>query len=384
MGRLLKQKKDLYLFCPGPVNVALNVKMAANIDMCHREEDFSRVLNELNQNMLSLFEIKKREQYYPVFVTGSSTSANEAVLSSIVPGKKTLILTNGEFGDRLYKIAKIHSAKVDLLDFGWLNEFDLGQIEKYIRKNKIEVVAMVHHETCTGMLNPVREVGELTEKYNILFFVDAVSSIGADEIEIEKSNIAFCTTASGKALGSVPGISTVMGKVSEFAKLKNSKQQTMYLHLYNFYYYSKHYLQTPNTPNVAGFLALNQAVKNIITEGIDVRRSKIRSFAKMIRKELNALGIKRLISRTENLSNILTTFKIPDSISVNELQERLRERNIVIYGGKGPLKDKVFQVANIGDLDYEDLDVLIRAFEEILVPPQANFHKISLEDKKRN
>ncbi len=354
-----------YLFCPGPVHVAENVKIASQEDMCHREQEFSDLMKSLNQEILELFEIKNKDSYYPIIITGSSTSANESILSTIVDGKAILILSNGEFGDRLNNISKIHNPNTHVLEFGWANKIVPEKVEEYVKEHGIQIIAMTHHETSTGMINPIKEIGQIAKKYNALFFVDAVSSIGADLIDIEGSNVSFCTTSSGKALASFPGSSIVLGKVECFEALKNAKQRTMYLHLYKFYRFSRDLLQTPNTPNVSGFLALNQAIKNINTEGIRNRIAKIKNHAVVMRQALKKLGLEFLINE-EDMSNVLTTVKIPKGMSPIEIQKQLRDRKIIIYNGKGPFKDSAIQISNIGDIDAEDIQIAINAFKEIL------------------
>ncbi len=366
-------KRTQYLFCPGPVHVAQNVKIASQQDMCHREEEFSTLLKTLNSNILDLFEIKNKENYYPVVITGSSTAANESVISTIVDTKHILILSNGEFGDRLNNISKIHNPNTHVLEFGWANKIDPQKVEEYVKKHSIKVIAMTHHETSTGMINPVKEIGEIANKYGALYFVDAVSSIGADAIDIEGSFISFCTTSSGKALASFPGSSIVLGRVECFDQLKEMKPKTMYLHLYKFYRFSKDLLQTPNTPNVAGFLALNQAISNINEEGIKNRINKIKGHATMMRSALRKLGLEFLIEE-EKMSNALTTVKIPKGMTPLEIQKKLREKNIIIYSGKGPFKDNAFQVSNIGEIDIQDIKYFLSAFEEILGKPNHISH----------
>lgn len=369
-------KRRQYLFCPGPVHVARNVKQAAHYEMCHREREFSTLLKQLNENVLSLFEIKHKELYYPVIITGSSTAANEAVISSIAGKKDVLIITNGEFGDRLFKITKIHSKKTHLLDFGWTNKISLRKVEDYVKKHNIKVIAMAHHETSTGLLNPIEEIGRIAHKHGATYFVDAVSSVGADAIDIEKSHITFCTTSSGKAVGSFPGTSIVLGKIADFEKLAKHTPRTTYLNLYNFYRFSFDRLQTPNTPNVPGFRSLNQAIKNILKEGSAKRRAKIHSYAQTIRRTLEKLDLEFCIDE-ELMSNSLTTVYVPDHMTVEDIQGQLRARKIIIYSAKGPLMDKAFQVANIGDITKEDVQYVVKALKDVL-KPQKSFDQPTL------
>ena len=134
------------------------------------------------------------------------------------------------------------------------------------RSHKIDVVAMVHHETSSGMLNPLEEVGALSKENGSMFIVDCVSSAGAEVIDMEKCHIAFFSSSSSKAICSYSGLSFVVGKTAEFEKLKDLPVKTMYLNLYKFYDFIKNISQTPNTPAVHLFYALEQALDNILQE----------------------------------------------------------------------------------------------------------------------
>ena len=161
------------LFTPGPVNVAENVRMAiCKEDICHREADFDHLLQSIENKLLKIFEIKNSADYRAVVITGSGTAANESILSSVVGNKNILIISNGEFGERLYNISNIHNKNTFLLEFTWGKSFDLGKIEAYLKKHKIDVVAMVHHETSSGMLNPLEKMGALSKENGALFIVE--------------------------------------------------------------------------------------------------------------------------------------------------------------------------------------------------------------------
>ena len=175
------------LFTPGPVNVAQNVREAiCKEDICHRETDFDCLLQSIENKLLKLFEIKNIADYRAVVITGSGTAANESILSSVVGDNNILILSNGEFGERLHNTSKIHNKNTFLLEFGWGKSLDLEKIEAYLKKHEIDVVAMVHHETSSGMLNPLEKVGALSKANGAMFIVDCVSSAGAEVIDLEK------------------------------------------------------------------------------------------------------------------------------------------------------------------------------------------------------
>lgn len=354
------------LFTPGPVNVAENVRRAiGKKDICHRESDFDRLLLSIEKKLLTLFELKNTSDYRAVVITGSGTAANESMLSSIVGNKNILILSNGEFGDRLYNISKIHNENTFLLDFGWGKNLDLRKIEAYLKKHKIDIVAMVHHETSSGMLNSLENVGALVKANHAMFIVDCVSSAGAEIIDMEKCHISFFSSSSSKAICSYSGLSFVVGRTDEFEKLKDLPVKTTYLNLYKFYDFIKNISQTPNTPAVHLFYALEQALDNILTTGVANHYDNLKNKAHLLRKGMLNLGLNFLINE-KDMCSVLTTVNVPANTSVTTLREKLREKSIIIYEGKGCFKNKVFQVGNIGELSFADIQFFLDSMKEIL------------------
>ncbi|NOZ65643.1 MAG: alanine--glyoxylate aminotransferase family protein [Alphaproteobacteria bacterium] len=362
------------LFTPGPVNVAENVREAiCQQDICHREVDFDRLLQSIENKLLKLFGLQDTADYRAVVITGSGTAANETILSSVVGDKNILILSNGEFGDRLHSISKIQNKNTFLLEFGWGELLDLGKIENYLKKHAIDIIAMVHHETSSGMLNSLEEVGTISKAYGAMFIVDCVSSAGAEVIDMEKCHIAFCSSSSSKAIGSYSGLSFVVGKTEEFKKLKYLPVKSTYLNLYKFYDFIKTYSQTPNTPAVHLFYALEQTLINILSEGVTNRYADLRHKANLLRQGMLDIGLKFLIDQ-KDMCSVLTTVQIPLHIDVSILREKLREKSIIIYEGKGCFKNKVFQVGNIGELSLDNIQFFLKSLGEIL----RNFDQVDI------
>ena len=358
--------KKLLLFTPGPVNIEKNVRMAiCKEDICHREIDFERLLQSIENKLLNLFEVKNISNYRAVVITGSGTAANESILSSVVGEKNILILSNGEFGERLFSISKIHNKKTFLLKFPWGEKFNLEKIEDYLRKYEIAIVAMVHHETSSGMLNPLEQIGALLKTYDVTYIVDCVSSAGAEVIDIEKCHIAFCSSSSSKAIGSHPGLSFVIGETEEFENLKNLPAKTTYLNLYKFYHFINTASQTPNTPAVHLFYALEQTLINTLNEGVSIRHANIKSKALFLRERMLELGLKFLIDQRD-MCSVLTAVYLPSHIDMDIFRQKLREKSIIIYEGKGCYKNIVFQVGNIGDLSFDDIQFFINSLQEVL------------------
>ena len=360
------------LFTPGPVNVAETLRTAiCKEDICHRETDFDALLAGIEHKILSLFQIRNRERYRAVVITGSGTAANEAILSSVVGDGAVLILSNGEFGGRLHKTSVIHNKNTHLIEMPWGTAFDIPKIATYLSKHKIDVVAMVHHETCSGMLNPLTQIGALVKASGALFVVDGVSSVGAEVIDMEACNIAFVSSSSSKALGSYPGLSFVVGRKRQFKRLKHHAAKTTYLNLATFYAFLKSHSQTPNTPAVPLFFALEQALTDILSEGVLKRHARIKARADLLRNGMRRLNLDFLVDEAD-MCSVLTTVQVPESVSVHDLRARLRDHSIIIYEGKGCFAGKVFQVGNIGELSDDDIRYFLSTLKDVLLALQAD------------
>ena len=364
------RRSKLLLFTPGPVNVADNVRKAiAREDICHREVEFEQLFCSVGTQLLQLLEIRESHHYQAVVITGSGSTANEAMLASVVGDQNILILSNGEFGERLHATSEIHNSNTSLLKFPWGAALDLDVVDNYLRDHHIDVIAVAHHETSSGMLNPLAAIGSLAKAHSAILLVDCVSSAGAEAIDMERDNIAFCSASSSKAIGSYPGLSFVIGKKTEFEKLAVLPAKTAYLNLHKFFQFATQRSQTPNTPAVPLFFALDEALANILIETVPGRRAKIQRTAARLRKGMTKLGLTFLLE-TDDMSSVLTTVHLPSHVHIDQLRHSLREHSIIIYEGKGPLAGRIFQVGNIGELSQLDIKRFLRALGDALSATQ--------------
>ena len=354
------------LMCPGPINVSNRVSEAMiSSEIGHRESEFSALLLNIKKNCLSLMRLDP-EIYSMVVITGSGSAANEAVIcSALQPQDHILSLVTGEFGRRLSEISAIYNPNTDALVQDWATPLDLEKVEQMLKDGHYDWVTMVHHETSTGELQPVKAVGALCKKYGAKLFVDAVSSFMVDPLDLNECNITFMSTSSGKGIGMGPGLSLVVGRIAEFEKLSTYPVRNYYLSLARHYNFYINKLQTPNTPGITLFIALNEALKIITEEGVDNRYQFQAHKARYFRDGLKSLGL-RLLHPDHVLSNAVSSICLPDSMSFATLRNHLRERGFIVYGGKGPLADKIFQVSTMGAVTCDDIQDLLDALTDAL------------------
>ncbi|UOF90476.1 aminotransferase class V-fold PLP-dependent enzyme [Fodinisporobacter ferrooxydans] len=352
------------LLCPGPVMVSKAVKTALmHADIGHRETEFIEILTRTRRKLLQVFGADQSGLYTDVILTGSGTAANESLLSTYGPGKRLLIVSNGEFGNRLIDIARCHQLDATVCEFGWMQPIELDSVRELLKSGRFDALMMVHHETSTGMLNPIYEVGAIAKQYQADFLVDAVSSIGAEDLNVEEANITFCTASANKAIASLPGLAFVCGKREAFAALNRKAARTRYLDLYKHYEFEELHYQTPNTPAVSLFYALETAVDEFLADGIEKRMNHCKQLSASIRNSLKELGVSFVIPE-DQMSCVLTTVYYPDGIDAEAFHAYVKEHNFVIYRGKGPLLGRAFQIANIGHVKQEHIEEFLRVMKQ--------------------
>ncbi len=359
--------KDHYLFCPGPVMVPERVHQALlHPDMCHRVPGFEGVIQNTQKNLLTVF--RATDAFTVLLITGSGTAANETVVSSyFTPEDKVLLINNGEFGNRLEELLEIHAVKTTVVRADWGSLPDLARIETQLKQDpEITAVMMVFHETSTSIINPVHEVGELAHRYGKKYLVDGVSAVGGEDVDVVRDHIDFCTSSSNKCLASLPGVGIICARISELERTKNNPVRVAYLNLHRLYKMSKTLHQTPNTPSVTMFIALDAAVDTVLAEGLDNQINRYKQSARIIREGVAKMGLD-ILAEGDMAANTVTSVFLPADISLERFIADMEAKGFTLYPGKGELKAKnMFQIANMGTVNAEMCALLLKALEDTI------------------
>lgn len=343
------------LFSPGPVMARDSARKAlTHYDICHRSSEFEELFADTTAKINRLF--KADDSYQSVIISGSGTSSNETVLSSIfTEGEKILLIRNGEFGNRLLQIIDKYNIPLADASFEWGKAPDLADIEKILAEDSaITKVAMVFHETSSGMINPVTEVGALCKKYNKIFYVDCVSAAAGEDIDVKAMNISIATSVSGKCVAAFPGAAFVCGKKALLEKLTPEMGKNVYLNLASHYQKAVNFNQTPNTPNVNLIWALDAALTDILDEGLETQLLRYKECAGILRKGMKDMGLKFLLSEDE-MANTVTSVFLPEDKDLDKFLKKMEDAGYVVYSGKGIFKEQnIFQVANMGEIYPDD------------------------------
>ncbi|MGE0868621.1 MAG: alanine--glyoxylate aminotransferase family protein [Kofleriaceae bacterium] len=364
---LATKRHDHYtLFNPGPVNTTATVKSAlVHHDVCHRDATFSELMVSLTGKLRRIFRGTAHHSVFPI--TGSGTAAMEASLvSTVPPDRKILIVDNGAFGTRLVEIARVHEMGVVHLRYDWGQVVSAADVERALAEHPdISVVAMIHHETSVGLLNPVREIGAVCRARDVLLIVDAVSSLGAEDIDVVRDNIDICYGSANKCLHAVSGASFVCVSPRVWPRIDKLKPRAYYLDLRRYQRYMDELAQTPFTPAVSVYFALDAACSEFLADGHAPRFAMYRDRNRQLRSGLGALGMQPYTA-TGLESNSIVTCQLPVGIEFNALYDALKARGIIVYGCKGILADRYLQIANMGDLGAQGISQFLAVLGEVI------------------
>jgi len=356
----------MMLLNPGPVNVSERVRQALlRSDICHRESEFTELLHGIQAKLLKAFVPGAESEYAAVVLTGSGTSAVEsAMMSSIPHGKRMLIINNGVYGERLSHMVGLHRLGVSELKYEWTVRPDPERLKLALRQHpEVHGVAMVHHETTTGLLNPVKDIADVVDGQNRVFIVDAVSSLAGETIDIAGSHIYMVAGTAGKCIQGFPGVSFVLVRKGFLERMRVYPKRSWYLHL--THYVDDHGQGTvPFTPAVQVYYAFDEALNELLEEGVQKRIQRYKKMAVLIRERMTKLGIKPVLT-PDRLSNTITAYYLPEGLTYQSLHDRLKEQGYVIYAGQGNLENKIFRVANMGALNEAQFTSFLDAVERI-------------------
>ena len=360
----LNEEVKMQLRIPGPTPCPPQALEAMGRQMInHRGPEFGKILNAITGKLKQVFQTKG-----DVFVlTASGTGGLEAaIVNTLSPTDSVLSISNGAFGERFADIAARYGAEVSRLTFEWGKPIDLEVIEKTLRANgNIKAVLATHNETSTGMTNDIDEVSAVVKKYDKLLLIDAISSLGCINLPTDDWNCDVVVTASQKGWMVPPGLAMV--SVSEKAWQAHS-QAKMPRYYWDFVKARDFLLkgQTPWTPAVSIFFALDSTLDLMLGEGIDnifVRHAQVGQTA---RNGVKSLGLS-IFPDERYASNTVTAVNATDGIDAAKLIQTLREEHkVILAGGQQKLSGKIFRIGHLGLVHEDDMKSVLEALGRAL------------------
>jgi 2-aminoethylphosphonate-pyruvate transaminase len=357
--------REWILLNPGPANTSPTVRGALVMpDLCHREPEFFEMMRSCRARLVRL--AGGGSAWSAVLFTGSGTAAVEAALASLVPPDRSLlIVNNGVYGDRMLRIARAHGIRAEALTYDTVTPARPADVGAALRAHpEVSHVALVHHETTTGLLNPVAEVARVAVGLGRRVLVDAMSSLFGEPLDVTQDGIDAVMASANKCLGGVPGISFVLARRPALEALNGRPPRSVYLDLYT-HFVTQEQDNTPFTPAVQVLHAMEQALVELEAETVAARIARYAENARVLRQGMARLGFEILVP-PGGRSNILTTFKLLPGLGYDALHDAMKRRGFIIYAGQGDIRTYAFRVANMGTLTPTDMDAVVAAFASCL------------------
>jgi 2-aminoethylphosphonate aminotransferase len=354
------------LLNPGPATTTDSVKWAMVVeDICPREKDFGALLDSIKDDLVKV--VHGGEEYTSALFTASGTGGLEAAITSAVPhGKKILVIDNGAYGARMTNLARTFG--IDVVEYK-INVGDypnVADIEKlFVKHNDISHLAVVHHETTTGMLNPVQELCDLAHRHQAQVIVDCMSSFAGIPINIKKWDAEYLVSSSNKCIQGMPGMVFVIFKKKVLDEIKNNKR-SFYFNLYNQHVGFEKTGQMQFTPPVQVAYALRQAMDEYFVETEAGRWNRYRGNWETLYAGLKKLGFHFLLP-LEQESKILLAILEPRhaAYNFNAMHDHLYKKGFTIYPGKGA-KEATFRLSILGDLHKKDIEGFLAELKNYL------------------
>jgi len=335
---------------PGPTNVPERVTRAMFTHMInHRSKDFVKLYTDVVEKSQQVFDTKGDV----IALSASGTGAVEAsVVNLIKKGDKVIIPVNGEFSSRLATMLEWQGANVIRLTTPFGENASYDQVKEAFDNNKdVKAFYVVWNETSTGtMVRYLDKISKLTSRNDSYFVVDGVSIIGGEELHMDKWNIDVCVTGAQKALAAPPGISPIA--ISPRAKkyMIANPPPTFYFNLARYFKYYDDNKETPFTPALPLLYAYREALDIILEEGMEARVKRHRTCSDALYSGLSAMGLSPF-AKEDARSTVVIALNylngLEDKIFRSTLSEKFR---VLVAGGFGDLKGKVFRVGCMGEV----------------------------------
>ena len=349
---------------PGPTPCPPEVLKAAGGEMInHRGPEFTALQERITEGARPFFGTSGEV----MLISASGTGAMEAVITSLLsPGDRVLAVSVGSFGDRFGTIAETYGAEVTRMSVEWGRAAAAAEVAEAARQADAEAVLLTHNETSTGVTNPIAELAAaVREAVDPLILVDAVSSLGSIEMEMDAWGLDAVATASQKGWLSPPGVAMAALSERGWAATETSKMPSFYFDL------GKHREfqgrgQPPWTPTLPVLYAMDAALPIMASAGPEAIFARHHRFGAWTRATMKALGL-TLLAEEAHASDTVTAVRVPEGVDGSSLTRRLREQyDVVVAGGQGKLSGQIFRIGHLGWLDEGEMAECFRAVQSAL------------------
>ncbi len=336
--------------------------MAAPV-LSHLDPALMALLDDLRARLSRVF--RAGPDAFAFAVSGTGTSGMECAVANLADGRRALAVVTGYFGDRLAQMLERHGAEVTRLDVEWGRACDPAAVQRAVDASKAELVAIVHAETSTGVLNPLADVARIARERGALTIADAVTSLGAHPLDVAGWNVDACYSCTQKGLGAPSGLAPIAFSARALEGRVRSRSFSFDLTLLEDYWLRRKYHHTISAPLV---YALTEALAAVEEEGLEARWARHERHHRALAAGLEAMGLSLLPPESERLWT-LNAVRVPSGVDEAAVRRHLLERSAIEIGaGLGPLAGRIWRVGLMGSGSTEAVLLqFLGAFESALL-----------------
>lgn len=371
MGKIDEMKTSTrVLMGPGPSDVHPRVLRAMATPLVgHLDPEFLEVMDDIKTMTQETLQTKNPLTF--VVSAPGSAGMETCLVNLLEPGDEAVICIHGVFGNRMADIAERCGAKVIKVEADWGSSIQIEDVKIALKNCNPKLLAIVHAETSTGVLQPLEEISRLTKAAGALFVVDAVTSYCGTELKVDEWGIDALYSGSQKCLSAPPGLSPVTFSQAATDALDNrkTKVQSWFLDLSlvkNYWSGAKRAYH--HTAPISSMYAMREALRIVLEEGLENRFARHRRNHELLRDGLEGMGFEFLVEEQYRLP-MLNAVRIPEGIDDSTVRSRLLEEyNIEIGGGLGPFAGKIWRIGLMGESsDANHVNMLLAALKNIIL-----------------
>jgi len=360
------------LMGPGPSNVSARVLLAmSRPTIGHLDPEFLKLMDRISGQLRVVFGTTN-ELTIPISGTGSA-GMETAFVNMLEPGDEAIIGVNGVFGQRMVDVAERIGARVARVDAPWGEPLDVGQLIETQRAHPgARLLAVVHAETSTGVLQPLDEIGRHLQGTDTLFLVDTVTSLGGVPVDVDARGIDVAYSGTQKCLSVPPGLAPVTLSERALDRLhsRENKVQSWYLDLSMISSYWGGERSYHHTAPINALYGLHEGLSAILEEGLEARFARHRNLGGSLQRGLQQRGLELLVAEPYRLPQ-LTSVRVPSGVDERAFRRSLLDRyGIEIGGGLGPLAGEIWRVGLMGETCREETVMLFLGAVDTLLGGQ--------------
>lgn len=357
----------MQLRIPGPTPLPDEVLEAMNRDMIsHRGPEFRAIMRDVTERLQHCFQTEGDVLVFPAAGTGGLEAS---LVNLFSPGDTVISLAVGAFGERYAEIAERFGLNIVRVSSPWGQAADMDGLRQALKEHpQAKGVLITHNETSTGVQNDVEQAAKIAREHGALLLVDAISSLGAVDIPVDRWKIDVAITASQKAWMAAPGLTMLSVSKAAWEANKAARLPRFYWDFEEARRFLDHW-ETPYTPAVSLLYGLQASLRLMMEEGIrDVfaRHERIRD---QVRQGARALGF-GMFAPDEVASRTVTALYAPEGMSAKEIVAGMKARGVVLAGGQGKYTDTALRIGHMGFVRESDIDEVLSLLHEVVAEKQ--------------